>query len=111
VKENIPCIIAVVYNFPTFTARDTIMGKTKKSNTRKNKTKSLTFKLSKRQYQSFQNYCQLNATSPIKVIKLRIHDCIEEYSNEQIGKVRVPKNQLNLFHPLNKEEEQLELFD
>lgn len=87
------------------------MGKTKKSNTRRNKVKSLTFKLSHRQFQSLQNYCKINRTSPIKVIKLRIKDCIEEYSNEQIGKIAIPKNQLNLFKPIQQEEDQLELFD
>ncbi|MCD6091106.1 MAG: hypothetical protein J7J72_06370 [Bacteroidales bacterium] len=87
------------------------MSKSKKIKTRKNRFKSFTFKLSRRQYKSLLNYSKIKGTSPLKVVKGRIHDCIEEYSDEQIGRVETPKNQLNLFNPLQSEEEQLELFD
>ncbi len=87
------------------------MSKSKKNNTRKNRFKSITFKLSFRQFNSLHNYGELQGTTPLKIIKERIHDCIEEYSDEQIGKPIVPKNQLSLFAPLPAEEQQLELFD
>lgn len=87
------------------------MSKSKKITKRRKRSKSIAFKLSYRQYQSLQNYSQLHNSSPITVIKERIRDCIEEYSNEQIGKFDIPKNQLNLFHHLKQEEQQLGLFD
>jgi|GEM_PF-3710554 len=73
--------------------------------------KTFTFKLSKRQYQSLINFSQLQNSTPIKVVKERINDCIEEYSDAQIGKEKIAKNQLDLFKPISPEEQQLELFE
>lgn len=87
------------------------MSKTNSTKKRRKKAKSITFKLSYKQYQSLQNYSLLQGTSPISAIKSRIRDCIEEYSNETIGRVDFPKNQLNIFDVLKNEEQQLELFD
>lgn len=86
------------------------MSKSKKINKPKNRFKSITFKLSPRQFKSLRNYCEMEGTSPLKVIKERINDCIEEYSDEQIGKEMFIKNQLSLFTPLLLEEQQLEMF-
>lgn len=87
------------------------MSKSKKINTRKNRFKTFTFKLSFRQFKSLQNYSEIKGITPLKVIKDRINDCIEEYSDEQIGREKVAKNQLSLFTPRSKEEQQLEMFD
>lgn len=87
------------------------MKKSKKINTRKNRFKSFSFKLSHRQLQSLRNFSELKGSTPLKVIKSRIHDCIEEYTNEQIGRLEIPKNQLNLFKSTKSEDEQLELFN
>mgnify|MGYP000950482290 CR=1 FL=1 len=45
------------------------MRNSKKKNSRKNKFKIITFKLSARQYDSLKNYSTLEDTTPIKVIK------------------------------------------
>lgn len=87
------------------------MGKSRKIKARKNRFKTFTFKLSFRQFKSLQNYSEIKGTTPLKVIKDRINDCIEEYSDEQIGKEMVAKNQLSLFTSPAKEEQQLEMFD
>jgi len=87
------------------------MGKSRKIKTRKKRFKTLTFKLSFRQFKSLKNYSQIKGTTPLKVIKERIKDCIEEYSDEQIGKEMVSKNQLSLFTSHTKEEQQLEMFE
>ena len=87
------------------------MSKPKKKTTRKNRFITFTLKLSYRQFQSLRNYSKIKGITPIKVVKDRINDCIEEYSNEQIGRVAIPKNQLNLFETLSPEEQQLQLFE
>jgi hypothetical protein len=87
------------------------MSKSRKNKTRKNRFKTLTFKLSFRQFKSLQNYSEIKGTTPLKVIKDRINDCIEEYSDEQIGKEKIAKNQLSLFTSHKKEEQQLEMFE
>ena len=87
------------------------MRNSKKKNSRKNKFKIITFKLSARQYDSLKNYSTLEDTTPIKVIKKRLHDCLENYSSEQLGKDDIAKNQLDLFKPLTLEEQQLLLFE
>ncbi|MDA3907327.1 MAG: hypothetical protein PF484_14745 [Bacteroidales bacterium] len=86
------------------------MNKLKKKR-RKTKFKTITFKLSIRQFKSLKNYSLINKTSPIKVIKSRVQDCLEDYSDEQIGHHKIAKNQLNLFKPSKPEEEQLEMFE
>lgn len=87
------------------------MSKPKKKTTRKNRFITFTLKLSYRQFQSLRNYSKIKGITPIKVVKDRINDCIEKYSNEQIGRVVIPKNQLNLFETLSPEEQQLQLFE
>ena len=87
------------------------MSKPKKISTRKNRFKSFTFKLSLRQFKSLKNFSAIEGTTPLKVVKDRIHDCIEEYSDEQIGKEKIAKNQLDLFKPISPEEQQLKMFD
>ena len=87
------------------------MSKSKKNIKRKNRFKTFSFKLSVRQFKSLKNYSIIKGTTPIKVIKDRIHEYIEEYSDEKIGKEVIIKNQLNLFKPIPPEKEQLELFD
>lgn len=87
------------------------MSRTKKIKASRNRFKSFTFKLSLRQYESLKNFSALEGTTPIKVVKERIHDCIEEYSNEQMGKESIAKNQLSLFIPIPPEEQQLKMFD
>lgn len=87
------------------------MSKSKKNPKGKNRYKTFTFKLSFRQFKSLQNYSIIKQTTPIKVIKSRIHECIEEYTDEKIGKEKKIRNQLNLFSPPNPSDEQLELFE
>lgn len=87
------------------------MSKTKKINIRKNQFKTFTFKLSLRQFNSLKKFSELEGSTPLKVIKDRIYDCIEEYSDEQIGKDEIAKNQLDLFKPIHPEEYQLKMFD
>lgn len=94
-----------------FASTGLAMRKSKKNIKRKNRFKTFSFKLSLRQYKSLQNYSIIKGTTPIKVIKNRIHEYIEEYTDEKIGKEVIIKNQLNLFKPLPPVEEQLELFD
>lgn len=87
------------------------MSRSKKIKTHKNRFKSFTFKLSYRQYESLKNFSDLEGITPLKVVKERIYDCIEEYSNEQIGKKAIAKNQLSLFKIIPPEEQQLKMFD
>ncbi|MCD6178309.1 MAG: hypothetical protein J7K39_00245 [Bacteroidales bacterium] len=86
------------------------MSKKKKIRTRKTRFKSFTFKLSLRQYKSLKNFSEIEGTTPLKVIKERISDCIEEYSDEQIGKEAVAKNQLSLFKETSPKDQQLKMF-
>ena len=87
------------------------MSRPKKIRAYKNRFKSFTFKLSLRQYESLKNFSELEGTTPLKIVKERIHDCIEEYSNEQIGKESIAKNQLSLFKSSFPEEQQLKMFE
>ncbi|MBN2237243.1 MAG: hypothetical protein JW729_06760 [Bacteroidales bacterium] len=77
----------------------------------KNRFRIFQFKLSYRQFQSLQNYSAIQKSTPIKVVKERINDCIEDYSDAQIGKDKSAKNQLDLFERIPPEEQQLELFN
>jgi hypothetical protein len=83
----------------------------RKIQSKKLRFKTITFKLSPRQYNSLKNFSALEKTSPLKVIKKRIRDCIEEYSDEQLGKEMIAKNQLTLFDNKAEEEKQMELFE
>ncbi len=87
------------------------MSKRKIQSKKKLRFKTVTFKLSPRQYNSLKNFSTLEKTSPLKIIKKRIHDCIEEYSDEQLGKEMIAKNQLTLFENKTDEEKQMELFE
>ena len=86
------------------------MAKLKKKKLRRNRFKTITFKLSARQNQSLLNYSKMHHTTPLKVIKDLIHDPIEEYSTAQISKEIFAKNQLDLFNYPTDEEQQLEIF-
>lgn len=87
------------------------MSRAKKTRTPNNRFKSFTFKLSLRQYNSLKNFSEIEGTTPLKVVKERIYDCIEEYSDEQLGKEAIAKNQLSLFKIIPPEEQQLDMFD
>jgi predicted DNA-binding protein len=87
------------------------MSRPKKIKKSKKRFKSFTFKLSYRQYESLKNFSALKGTTPLKIVKERIHDCIEEYSNDQLGKESIAKNQLSLFKQITPEEQQLKMFE
>lgn len=87
------------------------MGNTRKDTTRKKRFKTFSFKLSPRQYNSLQNYCTKENTTPIKLIKKQLKEFTENYSDEQIGKEKIAKNQLELFKQLSPEEQQLKMFN
>jgi hypothetical protein len=86
------------------------MSERKKLKSKRRKFKTISFKLSHRQALSLANYSKLNNTSPIKVLKNRIQDCLNDYANHKTEKTKSAKNQLELFNDLPTEEQQLELF-
>ncbi len=72
--------------------------------------KKYKFRLSIAQSQSLQNYCELNDTTPNKLIKGVLKSYTQEYTDEKMGKKYNDKLQLSLFYEREVDYEQLELF-
>lgn len=61
------------------------------------KYKTVTFKLSSRQYKSLSNYCKARKTTPIKLIKRNIERFLTSYEYEVPTNLCLTENQLQLF--------------
>ncbi len=73
--------------------------------------KQLSLRLSHKQINSLNNYCEMNCLTPNKLIKNLLRTYIEDYTDEKIGKVEEDKKQLKLFTPPTAEDfEQLSIF-
>ncbi len=84
-------------------------GKRKKHT--KRKFKSVEFKLSARQMKSLRNYCAARKTTPTKLIKMRIRDYTEHFSEEVPKKYYATPNQLKMFDDEKGEDHTLDMFD
>lgn len=74
-------------------------------------SKKVSFRLSRKQVNSLNNYCEIKGVTPNKLIKTLLKTYVEEYTDEKIGKDEEDERQLKLFTPAKPEDfEQLELF-
>jgi len=64
---------------------------------RKPKFKTITFKLTEKQFRSLSNYCTARKTTPVKLIKKSIERYTTTYAKEVPQQYYVTENQLNLF--------------
>jgi hypothetical protein len=73
--------------------------------------KQLSLRLSHKQINSLNNYCEINGVTPNKLIKNLLKTYVEDYTDEKIGKVEEDKKQLKLFTPPSADDfEQLSIF-
>ena len=83
-----------------------------KSRKRKKVYKTVKFKLTKKQFNSLQNYCEARKTTPNKLIKKNIKYYIENFSEEVPPRFYATANQLDMFkEPKNEEEINPDLFE
>ncbi len=59
---------------------------------------------------SLENYCKARKTTPIKLIKMRIGEYIENFSKEVPLKYYSTTNQLTMFDEDNEEDKTLDMF-
>lgn len=82
-----------------------------KYKSRKVSYKEVSLRLSHKQINSLNNYCEINKVTPNKLIKGLLKSYVEDYTDEKIGKEEADKRQLNLFAPPKPEDfEQLSIF-
>lgn len=83
----------------------------KKTNSHRNIYKKVSFRLSNKQINSLNNYCEINNLTPNRLIKDLLRSYVEDYTDEKIGKEEADKRQLKLFTPKKPEDfEQLTIF-
>jgi hypothetical protein len=79
---------------------------------RRSTFKKLSLRLSHKQINSLQNYCEIKGVTPNKLIKGLLKSYVEDYTDEKIGREEADKKQLNLFAPPKAEDfEQLTIFN
>jgi hypothetical protein len=84
----------------------------KYSKRKKRKFKKVEFKLTSKQMKSLMNYCAARKTTPIKLIKKRIRDYTENYSEKVPQKYYLTSNQLTMFDDEAENSEQtLDMFE
>lgn len=81
-----------------------------RSRKRKKVYKVVKFKLSKKQFNSLQNYCQARKTTPTKLIKKSIRYYTENFAEVVPPRFYATANQLDMFkEPENEGENELNL--
>ena len=81
------------------------------SKSRRVSYKKVSLRLSRKQINSLNNYCDINNVTPNRLIKNLLKSYVEDYTDEKIGKKEVDKRQLKLFSPPSSNDfEQLTIF-